>query len=154
MASATYLQSLDSVYEDGTTRGITPSNRRQTETFLASHAIAANDLVALDFTTVGYSDGDKALYIRKALDSEISQVAIGFALNAATAAGDRVEVTISGIHESANVVGTTAAGDRLIISNVAGQAKTITAADTSPIIAVATEADTANVATVFVIKQF
>ena len=131
MASATYLQSLDSVYEDGTSRGITPSNRRQTETFLASAAIAANDLVALDFTTVGYSDGDKALYIRKALDSEISQVAVGFALNAATAAGDRVEVTISGIHESTNV-----------------------AADTSPIIAVATEADTANVATVFVIKQF
>ena len=153
MASATYLQSLDSVYEDGTSRGITPSNRRQTETFLASHAIAVKDLVALDFTTVGYSDGDKALYIRKALDTEISQVAVGFALNAA-AAGDKVEVTIAGIHESANVAGTTAAGDRLILSNVAGQAKPIVAADTSPIIAVATEADTANVATVFVIKQF
>ena len=154
MASATYLQSLDSVYEDGTSRGVTPSNRRQVETFLASAAIAANDLVALDFTSAGYSDGDKALYIRKALDTEISQAVIGFALNAATAAGDKVEVTIAGIHKSANVVGTTAAGDRLIISGVAGQAKVITAADTVPIIAVATEADAANIATVFVIKQF
>ena len=154
MASATYLQSLDSVYENGDSRGITPSNRRQTEIFLASHPIAVNDLVALDFTTVSYSDGDKALYIRKALDTEISQVPVGFALNAAAAAGDKVEVTIAGIHKSANVVNTTAAGDRLIISNVPGQAKVVTAADTVPIIAVATEADTANVATVFVIKQF
>ncbi len=154
MASATYLQSLDSVYEDGTSRGVTPSNRRQVETFIASGAIEANSLVTLDFTSAGYSDGDKALYIRKALDTEISQVAIGFALNAATAAGDKVEVTIAGIHKNANVVGTTAAGDRLIISGVAGQAKVVTAGDTVPIIAVATEDDTGNIATVFVIKQF
>jgi hypothetical protein len=143
------MQSTDG---DGVALGITSSNRRQVERFIASSAIAANDLVALDFSKT--ADGDKALYIIKADDSLISQVAIGFALNAATAAGDEVNVTIAGIHESANVVGTTAAGDRLIISSVAGQVKVILATDTSPIVAVAVEADTANVATVFVLKQF
>ena len=106
----------------------------------------------MDFSKT--ADGEKALYIIKANDALISQVAIGFALNAATAAGDEVNVTIAGIHENANVVGSTAAGDRLIISSVVGQAKVITASDTSPIVAVAVEADTANVATVVVLKQF
>jgi hypothetical protein len=152
MATSTLLQYLQPTDGSGVALGVTPSNRRQVERFIASHAIAANDLVALDFSKT--ADGDKALYIRKALNSEISQVPIGFALNAATAAGDEVNVTIAGIHESANVVGTTAAGDRLIISAVAGQAMVVVAADTVPIVAVAVEADTANVATVFVLKQF
>ena len=152
MATNTLLQYLQPDDGSGTSLGVTPSNRRQVERFIASHAIAVNDLVALDFSKT--ADGDKALYVRKALDSEISQVAIGFALNAAAAAGDEVNVTIAGIHESANVNGSTAAGDRLIISSVAGQAKVIASSDTSPIVAVAVEADTANVATVFVLKQF
>jgi len=151
MATNTLLQYLQSDDGDGVALGITSSNRRQVERFIASHAIAENDLVALDFSKT--ADGDKVLYIRKALDSEISQVAIGFALNAATAEGDEVNVTIAGIHESANVNGSTAAGDRLIISSVAGQAKVIANTDTSPIVAVAVEADTGNVATVVVLKQ-
>lgn len=152
MATNTLLQYLQSTDGDGVALGITSSNRRQVERFIASSAIAANDLVALDFSKT--ADGDKALYIIKADDSLISQVAIGFALNAATAAGDEVNVTIAGIHESANVHSSVAAGDRLIISPVAGQAEVISASDTSPIVAVAVEADTANVATVFVLKQF
>jgi hypothetical protein len=152
MATNTLLQYLQSTDGDGVALGITSSNRRQVERFIASSAIAANDLVALDFSKT--ADGDKALYIIKADDSLISQVAIGFALNAATAAGDEVNVTIAGIHESANVHSSVAAGDRLIISSVAGQAKVISASDTSPIVAVAVEADTGNVATVVVLKQF
>jgi hypothetical protein len=152
MATNTLLQYLQSTDGDGVALGITSSNRRQVERFIASSAIAANDLVALDFSKT--ADGDKALYIIKADDSLISQVAIGFALNAATDAGDEVNVTIAGIHESANVHSSVAAGDRLIISPVAGQAEVIAATDTSPIVAVAVEADTANVATVFVLKQF
>ena len=152
MATSTLLQYLQSTDGDGNTVGVTPSNRRQVERFIASSAMAENDLVALDFSKT--ADGDKALYIIKADDSLISQVAIGFALNAATAAGDEVNVTIAGINESANVVNTTAAGDRLIISSVAGQAKVVTPSDIVPIVAVAVEADAANVATVFVLKQF
>ena len=151
MATNTLLQYLQSDDGDGVALGITSSNRRQVERFIASHAIAANDLVALDFSKT--ADGDKVLYIRKALNTEISQVPIGFALNAATAEGDEVNVTIAGIHESANVVNTVAAGDRLCISGVAGQAMTIVATDTVPIVAVAVEADTANIATVVVLKQ-
>ena len=152
MATSTLLQYLQGTDGSGAALGVTPSNRRQVERFIASSAIAANDLVALDFSKT--ADGDKALYIIKADDSLISQVAIGFALNAATAAGDEVDVTIAGIHESANVVGTTAAGDRLTISSVVGQARTYVAGDNTAILAVAVEADTANVATVFVLKQF
>ena len=152
MATSTLLQYLQSTDGNGDALGVTPSNRRQVERFIASSAIAENDLVALDFSKT--ADGEKALYIIKANDALISQVAIGFALNAATAAGDEVNVTIAGIHENANVVGSTAAGDRLIISSVVGQAKDITSSDTTPIVAVAVEADTANVATVDVLKQF
>ena len=152
MATSTLLQYLQSTDGNGDALGVTPSNRRQVERFIASSAIAENDLVALDFSKT--ADGEKALYIIQANDALISQVAIGFALNAATAAGDEVNVTIAGIHENANVVGSTAAGDRLIISSVVGQAKVITSSDTSPIVAVAVEADTANVATVVVLKQF
>jgi hypothetical protein len=157
MASATYLQSLDSVYEDGTSRGITPSNRRQIESFIPSEVIVINDLVALDFTPLT-TDGDMALYVVQADNATISQAAIGFALEGATAAdvlaGKAIKVTIAGIHESANVAGATAAGDRLKIGPAAGQAAVYVGGDNVPIVAIATEADTANVATVFVIKQF
>ena len=86
MATSTLLQYLQSTDGNGDALGVTPSNRRQVERFIASSAIAENDLVALDFSKT--ADGEKALYIIKANDALISQVAIGFALNAATAAGD------------------------------------------------------------------
>ena len=64
MASATYLQSLDSVYEDGTSRGVTPSNRRQIETFIAKEVIAIGDWVAFDIAAT--ADGDVTLGVFKA----------------------------------------------------------------------------------------
>lgn len=153
MATSTLLQLLDSTYGDGTTKiGLTASNRRQVETFIASEAIAANDLVCLDFSKAG--DGDKGLYIKKADGASGATVAaIGFAISAAAAGAD-CRVTVAGIHESANVAGATVEGSRLMVGGTAGQAAIYTAADTVPIIAYACEADTANVATVFVIKQF
>ena len=153
MATSTLLQLLDSTYGDGTTKiGLTASNRRQVETFIASGPIAANDLVCLDFAQAG--DGDKGLYIKKADGGSGATVAaIGFAISPA-AAGDSCQVAVAGIHEKANVDGATAQGNRLIVGATAGRAAIYTAADTVPIIAYACEADTANVATVFVIKQF
>ena len=78
---------------------------------------------------------------------------MGFALSSAAAAGETVDVTIAGIHVSANVAGAVAKGDRLSISAVAGQADTYVNSDTVPVLAYALEDDTANVASVFVIKQ-
>ena len=149
MATSTLLQSLN---DSDNQSGVTASNRRQVESFLASEAITANDLVCLDFSKS--DDGDKALYIKQADSSDGLTVAgIGFALNTA-AAGETCTVTVAGLHVSANVDALTAVGDRLKVSATGGRAGIYTNADTVPIIGYAVEADTANVASVFVIKQF
>ena len=133
--------------------GIEAMNRRQIETFISGAAIAANDLVALDFSKT--SDGEIAITVIKADSGSTDSIAVvGFALNAAAGAGETVDVTIAGLHKSANVAGAVAKGDRLSISAVAGQADTYVNSDTVPVIAYACEADTANIASVFVIKQF
>ena len=107
-------------------------NRRQIETFIAGAAIAANDLVALDFSKT--SDGEIAITVVKADSGSTDSIAVvGFALNAAAAsAGETVDVTIAGLHKSANVAGAVAKGDRLSISAVAGQADTYVNSDTVP----------------------
>lgn len=133
--------------------GVGAMNRRQVETFIASEAIAANDLVSLDLSKTG--DGDKGIFIVKADSGTATDTcAIGFALNGATAAGETVDVTVAGIHVSANVDGATAAGSPLCVGATPGRAKVYLNTDVVPIIAIAAETDTANVATVFVIKQF
>ena len=133
--------------------GVEASNRRQIETFISGGAIAANDLVALDFSKT--SDGEIAITIVAADSASANSIAVvGFALNAATDAGENVDVTIAGLHSSANLEGTVAKGDRLSISAVAGQADTYVDTDTVPVIGYACEAPTANVGSVFVIKQF
>lgn len=133
--------------------GISAMNRRQIETFVAGGAIAANDLVALDFSQT--ADGDKAITVVKANSSSTNSIcAIGFAINAAAAAGDTVDVTIAGMHESAHVKAGILKGKPLSISTVAGEADEYVAGDVVPIVAYATEDEADDVATVFVIKQF
>ena len=133
--------------------GIEAMNRRQIETFIAGAAIAANDLVALDFSKT--SDGEIAITVIKATSGSTNSVAVvGFALNAATAAGETVDVTIAGLHTSANCKTGITKGMTLSISGVAGQADQYIAGDTVPIIGYAVENEAANVASVFVIKQF
>tara|TARA_R100000963_G_C4640767_1_gene104421 strand:+ start:458 stop:907 length:450 start_codon:yes stop_codon:yes gene_type:complete len=148
MATNTLLQSLNDSANQATSGS---SNRRQVETFLASAAIAANDLVCLDITKT--ADSDKALFIKKAdTTTGATIVAIGFALNAAADAGDEVRVTIAGVHESA-ATSASAVGMRLMASSTAGRAIDYTGTATVPPIAYAVEVHTANVATVIVIKQ-
>lgn len=157
MATNTILQSLNPV-EDGS--GVTSSFRRQIESFIAAEAIVANDLVAVDLSQT--EDGDKALYVVQAdTGTATDTLAVGFALTDA-ASGEVVDVTVAGIHVSANVDGATAAGSRLIVGSTAGRASVAADIDEGgsatveqrPIIAIAAEADTSNVATVFVLKQF
>ena len=150
MATNTILQSLNTSAEGA---GVGSSARRQIETYIASGAIAAGDLVCFDITKT--DDSDKCLHITKAdTGSGNTIVCVGFALDAALAAGDPVNVTVAGLHESANVAAATAAGDRLIASGTAGRAAIYTGAESVPPIAYAIEADTANFAGVIVIKQF
>ena len=149
MATNTLLQSLNDSANQATTGS---SNRRQVETFIASSAIAANDLVALDIGTS--NDSDKALYIVKANRATPAlKASIGFALDAAAAAGDLVRVTIAGVHESANVHAAVVVGSSLMSSGVAGQAEVFTGSENVPMIAYACDIAVANVATVIVIKQ-
>jgi hypothetical protein len=154
MATSTILQYLDQSSSDGD-YGITMSNRRQIETYIAGGTIAANDLVAFDFdTAASQTDGTIALTVVAADSASANSIAVvGFALDAAST-GDRVRVTIAGIHQSANVAGAVVKGDRLSISAVPGQADTYVNSDSVPIIGYALEDDTANVASVMVIKQF
>lgn len=143
-------QSLIQYLEAG--NGASTMNRSQVETFLASEAIAAGDLVSMDLSKL--NDGDKALYVSKAdTGTATDTCAIGFALNAA-AIGEKVDVTIAGIHVSANVDASTIAGSKLCAGSTAGRAAIYVNTDVLPIVAIACEADTANVATVFVLKQF
>ena len=152
MATSTTLQYLDHQNKDSETYGITASNRRQVETYIAGGTIAANDLVAFDFSKS--TDAEIALTVVKADSGSTDSIAaIGFALGGASA-GEKVDITVAGIHVSANVAGAVAKGDRLSISAVAGQADTYVNSDTVPVIGYALEADTANVASVMVIKQF
>jgi hypothetical protein len=131
--------------------GVAAMNRRQVETFIASEAITANDLVSLDLSKT--SDGDKGIFVAQANSTGTDKCAIGFALNDAEE-GETVDVTIAGIHTSANVDAAVAAGDSLCVGATSGQADVYEAGFTFPIIAIAAEADATNVATVFVIKQF
>lgn len=154
MATSTLVQFL----AEG--EGTDTSARRQVQTFIAAEAIAANDAVSLDLSQA--IDGDKSLKVVKAdTGTTTDRCFVGIAL-AGVASGERVDVCIAGICE-ANVNGSTAAGSILQIGSTAGQLDVRTVAvdeggsatfNLYPIAAIASEADTGNVATVFVFKQF
>jgi hypothetical protein len=158
MATQNIIQYLETTQyyadqRDGSTVAVGPTvmNRRQIETFIAGGSISANDLVALDFSKT--TDGEIAITVVAADSASVNSIAVvGFAL-ADAASGETVDVTIAGLHVSANLNGTVAKGDRLSISAVSGQADTYVNSDTVPVIAYAVEAPTANVGSVFVIKQ-
>ena len=85
MAGSTLLQSLDSTYEDGTSRGVTPSNRRQIEYFIPSAPISIGDAVSFD--TSQAADGDKTLFVLPADTGALtSRIFVGIALDAAVVA--------------------------------------------------------------------
>ena len=157
MATSTLLQYLDSTDGSGNALGITASNRRQVERFIASASIKAGDMVCLDLTKANV--GDQGLYITTANRSSGDTIlAIGFALEAADANED-CNVTVAGLHESAAVKTGIATGGRLIAPDVggggtAGRAEEYTGAESVPVIGYCLKTAAANVANVFVIKQF
>jgi len=117
MATATTLQLLDSVAGDGTTSlGITPSNRRQIETYLAGETVAIGDVVAFDYSNA--DDGKKTLYVKKASKAAAKRNAIGVVLAAASSEGSLtihspIRVVIGGVI-SAKVEGKDHAGNSAI----------------------------------------
>lgn len=174
MATSTLIQKLDSTaFESSTSvpgsytvvspKGV--SHRLQTEIFLASATVAVGDAVAFDLSKT--ADGDKTLYVLKAdTDVATATCVVGIVLSSAETDGSltaesKVLVLTSGV-ASANVDGATVAGSRLVCGATAGQlalAADIVESGAAtvvqrPIVAIAVEADTSNVAKVFFIKQF
>jgi len=131
MATNNILQYLEQLDSAGADYGVTPSNRRVVETFIANGAIADGAWVSLDIDESG--DGAKSLFVVEADGNGTgTQAVVGVAIDGgAAAAGDKVNVQICGL-VSAKVDGSSpniAIGDALFISNTAGVA--IAATDAS-----------------------
>jgi hypothetical protein len=128
-------------------------NRRQIETFIAGGVIAANDLVCLDLSATGL--GTQGITVVKANSGALTTtIVVGFALSAA-AAGDTVDVTIAGLHESGKVAGAIGnnPGSALTAGATAGEAALYVNTDIQPIIGYCMGDATSGVTSVFVIKQ-
>lgn len=149
MATSTLVQYLETARQSSGQLNPTglPSNavgtstmdRRQTETFLASGAIVAGELVSLDAAQT--EDGDKAVFVIQAdSGAAATNVPVGVALNAATATGDKVEVCVRGVCE-ARVTAGVLAGAVLAADGGADAGKLVTiAAATEAQVAIALEA--------------
>jgi len=162
MATNTILQYLDNAAGGSDSSS---SNRRTTEVFIAGETLVVGDCVSLDLNQT--ADADKGLIIVKgdtgtATDTCVVGVVLRSAEPTGTlTAGSRIEVVTRGI-VSANVDGATVAGSRLIVGATAG--RLAIAADINeggaaivaqrPIVAIAVEADTANIARVYVLANF
>lgn len=165
MATSTLLQKLD-VQADGF--GRTTSNRRQVETFLttltnaggapATITLAAGTWVAMDTSKTG---ANRVLYVAAAANVALGNPLVcGVVLNpvsALLAAGASidlsVEVVVAGYADNANVDGAVIAGSPLTVDTTVGRAHVAVTGDIS-ICGVALDADVANVAPVWVYKQF
>ena len=143
------------------------SNRAQVETFLttltnpgpgtATITLAAGDWVAFDTTKTG---ANRVLYVVQAANVALGNpLTIGVvkkAVSATLLAGEsrdlQVEVIVAGYAE-ANVDGAVVAGSPLVVDTTAGRAHVAVTGDLS-VCGVALAADVANVAPVWVYKQF
>lgn len=134
--------------------GTSTGHRRTEETFLASAAITAGDAVSFDFAKT--ADGDKTLYVIKSnTGTATAKCFVGIALETQATVGGKIRVCTAGICEATVDGGTlAAAGEALVIGGTAGRLDVYAAASILPIAAISCEADTANVATVFVIRSF
>jgi predicted MFS family arabinose efflux permease len=160
MATNTTIQYLEATAKDelGATVSIkTASDRRQIETFLAGAAVTAGDWVQFDTAA---TDAARVLTVIQAGAGFAlgNPLVCGVALTAATAAGQKVDVVVSGYVELANVAAAVgAAGLALVVDNTAGpgRAVAIQPGDIAPACGVSLEAaGVGNTCDVWVIKQF
>ena len=96
-----------------------PSNRRQTEIFLAGATIAAGDFVAFDLSQT--EDADKTLYV---VPCNSGAAATGLAIGVAEAVDsktNKVTVVLSGFVSGAKVNAAVVAGDNLDADATDGQ---------------------------------
>lgn len=162
MATSTLVQYLQAG-ELGDT-----SNRAQVETFLttltngggapATITLAQGDWVAFDTSKTG---ANRTLFVVQAanvllgnpLTVGVVKKAVSAVLNAGESRDVQVEIVISGYADIANVDGAVVAGSPLTVDTTAGRAHIAVTGDIS-ICGVALAADVANIAPVWVYKQF
>ena len=142
-------QNLVQYLESGV--GTSTMNRGTTQWFLASGAIVKGDAVSFDLAQS--VDGDKTLFVIKSSTTALERAFVGVALEG-VADGEKVKVQTSGFFENANVGGTTIAGSQLCLSGVAGQLLLYATGGINPVVAFATEADTANLADIVIVRRF
>ncbi len=155
MATSTLVQFLGDGITSPTGAGADTSNRRQIETFISSGAIAKGDWVELDASKTG---ADRALYVKECVGvgTKGNAAAFGVALAAVAAAGEQVRIVVAGYVDEAQVAGTTVAGSALVGPiGTAGRAEIeVPGTTTGSVCGIALDADTANLAPVFVIKKY
>ena len=152
MATMTPLQYLDTTDAAGADLGATVSNRRTVERFIAGAAIAAGDVVMLDVSQTGAA---KVVYVRQAgAVATGNPLAVGVAIEAATAAGEALDVVIAGYVEGVNcTAGTVTAGVALEAGTTAGEVSNATAAD-FPVFGVALTTKAANKCNAWIYRKF
>ena len=125
--------------------------RQEVKTYKAAGAIVAGDFVELDASKTGAT---RALYVKKctAVGSVGNSALVGVALEAAAAADDDIRIVTHG-YVTANVHASTAIGSQLCGPiTIAGRADLSLETTHSPI-AVALEADTANLAAIWLFPR-
>jgi hypothetical protein len=161
MATSTLIQYLDKTQNTasgGTVAvGASSSNRSQTETFLTEGAIVAGDWVMFD---TGQTGASKVLVVMQAGANGLGNpLVVGVALESVTGtvtSPQPVRVTVAGYVAAANVNNLVAAAGVALIVEAAGIGRAVacTAADIGPPCGVSLSAPAANVADVWVYKQF
>jgi hypothetical protein len=165
MATSTLIQKLDGTafessktvpgsYTSVTTPDV--SNRRQVETFIAGATVVAGDWLQFDTSATG---ANRVLTVIQAGSAALGNpLVVGVCLGSAESdgsltVGSKINVIVGGYAEVANVDGAVVAGSPLAVDTTAGRAHTAVTGDIS-ICGVALAADVANVAPVWVYKQF
>lgn len=169
MATSTLIQRLDATalktsttipggYEVVSTPDV--SNRRQIETFIAGATVVAGDW--LQFDTSKSSGPEKVLTVIQAgVNGTGNPLVVGVCLGSAETSGaltvgSKINVIVGGLAEKANVANAVAAVGVALTVGAAGlgQAVAIGAGQTGPSCGVTLSIPAANVAQVWVYKQF
>jgi hypothetical protein len=162
MATSTlvqYLKTTGNSISGGTvTLGGDISDRRQVETFLTATAITAGQWVSFDTAQTGAA---KVVVVLTAPATFAlgNPLVVGVALKSVTGTATSpqpIDIVVAGYAETAAVDnGVAAAGVALVVDNTAaGRANALAAADTANACGVSLAAAAANVAPVWVYKQF
>ena len=153
-----YLEKTQVTVSGGTTPvGASTSNRSQVEQFLAETTVTAGDWVEFDIAQTGAS---KVLVVRQATANGLGNPLVcGVALATVTGTATSpavVSVCVGGYVASANVANAVAAAGVAVIVEAAGVGRAVacTNADVGPACGVTLTAPVANVAEVWVYKQF